>query len=94
MFGPPNFVTLSRTLWTASAAPKSPGLFNRLRGREGDQLSGKHRFDFTMEVPDEISIDDQACPPPPSFMESGSRGSVTWQLRVIVRRGKFGADSM
>jgi hypothetical protein len=90
----PNFFRLSKTLWGASTAPDSTGLFDRLRGHEGDKLSGDHRFTFELVVPKEISINDRTCMPPPSFMEPGTRGSVIWNLRAILKHGKFGSDTM
>jgi hypothetical protein len=92
------FLNLTECVWHASESdqPTSPRLLRALRVRQpGQALTGHHRFPFSFEVPEKVSLPESNEPTvlPASFNESGVRYSVEYTIAVQARRTGLSADS-
>jgi hypothetical protein len=63
---------------------------NRLRGREGEQISGKRDWPFALGFPERVSFGSGTqkndSPPPPSMLETGAGVTILYELEVRVKR--------
>jgi hypothetical protein len=93
------FLNITHTLWKAEEPAKKVTLVDRLKQREGTELEGRHRFEFSITLPETVVIPGtngergREYHLPPSLMDQNSNASVIYELSAIVRRGSFGTQS-
>lgn len=90
------FLKTSTPIWTAAVEKAS--LFNKLTGKEGEKLEGRHTFDFSVVLPETIDSSMGATygvptfPLPATFSEAGTRAGVFYKIAVVVARSQLSAD--
>lgn len=93
------FLRIDKVLWKAEEPTRKPSLVDRLTNRDGQELDGEHKFDFSISLPDTVMLpgvsdtEERECHLPPSFSDGISHATVVYELVVIVKRGSFGSSS-
>lgn len=89
--GEKKFYTQSYPIWKAGSVEQS--LLDRVRGREGERIEGRRKFDFTLTIPRDAKMEGTDELLPPSFMEAGARASIMYNIRIRVKRGSFSPNT-
>jgi hypothetical protein len=70
---------------------------DRMRGREGEPLSGKRDWPFTLSFPERVNFGTDTKKderrPPPSMIEAGAGVTVLYELEVRVKRAAIAVDN-
>jgi hypothetical protein len=91
------FVDVSQTIWQSNST-QSPSFTDRLRGREGEALEGRHTFEFSIELPHffqsniEPGSNGVQYALPSSFVETAARASVHYKMILVVKRGSMSTN--
>jgi hypothetical protein len=88
------FIAVAQRVWKAAAEENKSSLMSRLRGREGEQLTGKRDWDFTIAFPEQVDFGSGELPLPPSMLEAGAAASVVYELEVRVKRSSLAAKDV
>jgi hypothetical protein len=87
--GKKGFIYVVQRVWEAVTEEKKPSLMSRLRGREGEQLSGKCDWGFTLAFPQRADFGSGELPLPPSMLETGAAATVVYEVEIRVKRASL-----
>lgn len=89
---------MSQNLWKADEPSQKPTFIDRFIQREGPELEGKHKFNYSLALPDTVIIpfgnDAKEFHLPPSLLNKSLPVNIIYELIVTVKRGgSFGSPS-
>jgi hypothetical protein len=93
------FLNISQNLWKAPET-KKPSFVGRFTHKEGTEVEGNHKWDFSIQLPDTViipggeGVEDQECHLPASIQDHSCSASIIYELAVTVKRGTIGSPTV